>query len=53
VGTFRGAAALSGTTPKTVKRVIERHEAGGGAPVRVPRGRNYDRLLQRTTDAGH
>src|ERR1039457_2170221 len=26
-GTYRGAAAISGTTPKTVKRVIARHEA--------------------------
>jgi hypothetical protein len=42
VGTYRGAAAISGTTPKTVKRVIARHEAGGGAPARVPRERNYD-----------
>jgi transposase len=42
VGTFRGAAALSGTTPKTVKRVIARHESGGGAPERASRGRNYD-----------
>src|ERR1700726_260080 len=42
VGTFRGAAAMSGTTPKTVRRVIARHEAGGGAPVRSPRERNYD-----------
>jgi transposase len=41
-GTFRGAAAISGTTPKTVKRVIARHEAGGGAPPRVPRVHNYD-----------
>jgi transposase len=41
-GTFRGAASIAGTTHKTVKRVIERHEAGGGAPPRVPRGRNYD-----------
>ena len=41
-GTYRGAAVISGTTPKTVKRVIARHEAGGGAPVRSPRGRNYD-----------
>ena len=30
------------TTPKTVRRVIARHEPGGGAPVRVPRVRNYD-----------
>jgi transposase len=41
-GTYRGAAVISGTTPKTVKRVIARHEAGGGAPVRSPRGHNYD-----------
>src|SRR5256886_10053127 len=40
-GTYRGAAAISGTTPKTVRRVIARHEAGG-VPARVPRGRNYD-----------
>jgi transposase len=42
VGTYRGAAALSGTTPKTVKRVIARHEAGGGAAERSPRERNFD-----------
>src|SRR5271163_2168132 len=42
VGTFRAAAAISGTTPKTVRRVIARHQAGGGAPVRSPRERNYD-----------
>jgi transposase len=41
-GTYRGAASIAGTTHKTVRRVIERHEAGGGAPARVPRGRNYD-----------
>ena len=29
VGTYRGAAAISGTTPKTVRRVIARHESGG------------------------
>jgi transposase len=46
VGTYRGAAAISGTTAKTVKRVIERHEAGGGAPVRVPRKRNYDGVAE-------
>jgi hypothetical protein len=28
-GTYRGAAAISGTSPKTVKQVIARHEAGG------------------------
>src|SRR5579859_3653330 len=41
-GTYRGAAAISGTTPKIVRRVIARQEAGGGAPVRSPRARNYD-----------
>jgi len=43
VGTYRGAAVVSGTTHKTVKRVIARHEAGAGTPAaRVPRGHNYD-----------
>jgi len=41
-GTYRGAAAISGTTAKTVRRVIARHEAGGGAPARSPREHNYD-----------
>jgi transposase len=35
VGTYRGAAALCGTTHKTVKRVIERRQAGQLEP-RVP-----------------
>jgi len=42
VGSYRGAAEMCGTTPKTVKRVIDRHEAGGQVPSRVVRGRNYD-----------
>jgi transposase len=42
MGTYRGAAQVTGTTHKTVKRVIDRHEAGGGAPARLPRGHNYD-----------
>ncbi|MDP1794945.1 MAG: IS21 family transposase [Acidimicrobiales bacterium] len=42
VGTYRGAALISGTTAKTVKRVIARHEAGGVAPARVSREHNYD-----------
>jgi hypothetical protein len=41
-GSYRGAAAISGTTPKTVRRVIARHEAGGSAPARSPREHNYD-----------
>ena len=42
VGTYRGAAQVAGTTHKTVKRVIARHETGGGSHERVPRGHNYD-----------
>ncbi len=34
VGSYRGAAVVAGTTPKTVKRVMARHEGGGGAPPR-------------------
>ena len=45
VGTYRGAAAMSGTTPKTVKRVIARHERAG-VPVRVPREHNYDAVTE-------
>ena len=44
VGTYRGAAALCGTTHKTVKRVIERRLAG--APFETPR-----RELPKNTDA--
>jgi hypothetical protein len=46
VGSYRGAAVVSGTTHKTVKRVIARHEAGGGAPERASRGHNYDAVAE-------
>src|ERR1022692_1685832 len=46
VGSYRGAAAISGTTHKTVKRVIARHEAGGGAAGRAPRVHNYDGVAE-------
>jgi transposase len=45
VGTYRGAAAICGTTHKTVRRIIEAHEAAssGEAPApRVQRSRNYE-----------
>ena len=43
VGSFRGAAVICGTTHKTVKRIIEAHEAAGIlAAVKPPRCRNYD-----------
>jgi transposase len=41
-GTYRGAAAICGTTPKTVKRVIQRAQAGGVRPVPKLRARNYE-----------
>ena len=41
-GTYRGAAAICGTTPKTVKRVIQRAQAGGVRPPPKERARNYE-----------
>ena len=41
-GTYRGAAEIAGTTHKTVKRVIARHESGAAAPQRAAREHNYD-----------
>jgi len=42
VGSYRGAAAICGTTHKTVRRIVDRHEADGAAPARKDRGHNYD-----------
>src|ERR1700722_10057752 len=42
VGSYRGAAELCGTTHRTVKRVVEKFEAGDAAPPRAERVRNYD-----------
>ena len=50
VGTYRGAAAMCGTTHKTVRRIIERAEAGGKSPDRVPRGHNYDLVAELVAD---
>jgi transposase len=49
VGSYRGAAALCGTTHKTVRRVVEAHQAsstGQPAPVRKDRGHNYDEVAE-------
>ena len=48
-GTYRGAAEICGTTHKTVKRVIERAEAGGAKPVRRQRERNYASVQELVT----
>ncbi len=49
VGTYRGAAAICGTTAKTVKRVIARHEAGGALPARKDRVRSYEDVTELVT----
>jgi len=47
VGSYRGAAALCGTTAKTVKRVLERRAAGQvGRRPRPPRVRNTAGVVQ-------
>jgi len=46
VGSFRGAEAVCGTTHKTVRRIVERHEAGGQLLRRVERGHNYDEVTE-------
>jgi transposase len=46
VGSYRAAAQLCGTTHKTVKRVVEKFEAGGPPPPRVERVHNYDAVAE-------
>ena len=50
VGTYRGAAVMCGTTHRTVKRIIERAEAGGKTPDRAGRGRNYGLVAELAAD---
>jgi transposase len=52
VGGYRGAAGMCGTTAKTVRRVIVRHEAGGGhgAPDAIQVADRFH-LLHNLTDA--
>ena len=50
VGTYRGAAEMCATTPKTVRRVIARHEAGGAPPARRPRASNYASVSELVAD---
>jgi len=48
VGSYRGAAAMCGTTHKTVRRIVAAHEAGSAGESRPPRkmrGRNYDDVI--------
>jgi len=50
VGTYRGAAEICATTHKTVRRVIERAEAGEARPARKDRERNYDTVTSLVVD---
>jgi Homeodomain-like domain len=50
VGSYRGAAQLCGTTHKTVKRILERHNAGGAVPPRQERVHNYDQPAASSAD---
>ena len=53
VGTYRGAAVACGTTHKTVKRVIARHEGGSAVPERVARAHNYDGVAELVAARAH
>ena len=46
VGTYRGAAQICATTHKTVRRVVERAEAGQDRPVPAPRARNFEAVTE-------
>jgi transposase len=46
VGSYRAAAELCGTTHRTVKRVVEKFEAGDAPPLRVERAHNYDAVAE-------
>jgi transposase len=53
VGTYRGAAAICGVDPKTVRRKVEAHQAGVLAEeraVRAPVAKNTDVARQVVTD---
>jgi transposase len=50
LGSYRAAAKACGTTPKTVRRVMERQRAGGLAPPRKERGKNTDAVAGLVTE---
>ena len=52
VGSYRGAAAICGTTHKTVKRIIEAHEAGAGAGREDAAGQQLRRGRRPGREAG-
>jgi transposase len=50
VGSYRGAAELCNTTHRTVKKVVEKFEAGDAAPSRAERAHNYDAVAELVTE---
>jgi transposase len=50
VGSYRGAAELCNTTHRTVKKVVEKFEAGDAAPPRAERAHNYDTVAELVTE---
>ena len=50
VGSYRGAAAICGTTHKTVRRIVAAHLAGGQRRERAARPRNYDAVAEVVRD---
>lgn len=50
IGSYRGAAELCGTTHRTVKKVIDKFEAGESAPPRAERAHNYDAVADLVTE---
>ena len=49
-GTLRGAAAICGTTHKTVKRILEAAERAEAVVVAVKRDRNFDGVREVVAD---
>ena len=50
LGSYRAAAEVCHTTPKTVKRVVDRFEAGDAPVARVERAHNYDAVADLVTE---
>ena len=50
VGSYRGAAQLCGTTHRTVKKVIDKFEAGDSAPPTAQWAHNYDAVTDLVTE---
>lgn len=50
LGSYRAAAEFCGTTHKTVKRVVDKLEAGDAPPPRAERAHNYDAVAELVTE---